>query len=130
MAKPYPNELRTRVVKAYQSGEGSLAEIAARFSLGEATVKRWLWLQRDKGDPSPPTWTPGPQAKVSRSDVDALVDRMGDANAGELTAEFNRHHRGSSRIHESSMKRALRRAGYVVKKNVGARSSSSAPTSS
>ncbi len=41
MAEAYGMELRERVVRAYEAGEGSYGGIAARFALGEATVKRW-----------------------------------------------------------------------------------------
>ena len=46
-------------------------------------------------------------------------------NSGELTAEFNRARRRRDRVHVSSIKRALRRHGYVVKARRGARRSDS-----
>jgi hypothetical protein len=39
-----------------------------------------------------------------------------DATAGEITAEFKRRRTRRRRVHVSSIKRALRRHGYVVKK--------------
>jgi len=46
MAEAYPVPLRTRVVNAYEAGEGSYATIAGQFQLGTATVKRWVAQQR------------------------------------------------------------------------------------
>ena len=40
------------VVSAYEADAGCYQVIAALFSLGEATVKRWIWRQRD-GDLRP-----------------------------------------------------------------------------
>lgn len=46
MPKPLPLALRERVVAAYNNGEGSYSELAARFSVGQASVNRWLRLAR------------------------------------------------------------------------------------
>ena len=43
-------DLRQRVALAYDNGEGSYAELAERFQIGIATVKRWMWRRRDTGD--------------------------------------------------------------------------------
>jgi hypothetical protein len=48
--------------------------------------------------------------------VDALIAALGDPTASELTAAYNRQRRGRARVHVSSMKRALHRHDYVVKK--------------
>lgn len=43
-------DLRQRVVDAHDNGEGSYVELAERFGIGVATVKRWMWRWRDTGD--------------------------------------------------------------------------------
>ena len=53
MAEAYAMVLRERVVRAYEAGEGSYPVIAARFALGEATVKRWVWRYRCDGQLAP-----------------------------------------------------------------------------
>lgn len=127
MAEAYPIELRQRVVAAYEAGEGSYATIAHRFSLGEATVKRWVWRLHREGHVQPEKKGGGTPSDVSISEIEAIVTRLGDATAGEITAAFNRGRRGAARRHVSSIKRALHRAGYVVKKNGCVRWSSSVP---
>jgi transposase len=117
MAEAYSVELRDRVVRAYEAGEGSHAEIAERFALGEATVKRWVWLKRKKGDVSPMRKGGGTPSEISGYEIAAMLGRLGDATAIELTVEFNRARRRAARVHVSSMKRALHRHGYVVKKS-------------
>jgi len=42
MPRPLPLELRQRVVDAYNNGEGTYAEIGARFGVGVASVNRWV----------------------------------------------------------------------------------------
>ena len=116
MPQPYPIELRERAVEAYQRGQEALAVVACRFRIGEATLKRWVWRART-GTLPPHPGAGGTRSSIVASEVEALLTRLGDATAGELTAEFNRARRGHARVHVSSMKRALHRFGYVVKKN-------------
>ena len=49
MPSPLPDELRERVVQAYLSGDESFEAVAQRFSVGSASVKRWVRLKRTKG---------------------------------------------------------------------------------
>jgi transposase len=117
MAEAYSVALRERVVQAYEAGEGSHAEIAERFALGEATVKRWVWLRRRKGDVSPTRKSGGTPSDINGYEIASMLARLGDATAIELTVEFNRARRRRAQVHVSSMKRALHRHGYVVKKS-------------
>ncbi|WP_236515946.1 hypothetical protein [Sandaracinus amylolyticus] len=58
------------------------------------------------------------------------MEELKDANAVEIAAAYNRGRRGSARVHVSTIKRALHRFGYVVKKSADGRSRFVAPTSS
>ena len=49
MPKPHPQELRDRVVAAHKRREGSFAALAKRFAVGEASVNRWVRLDREQG---------------------------------------------------------------------------------
>jgi transposase len=124
MANPCPVELRTRVVDAYESGEGSYQTISERFSIGICSVRRWVRRSRMDGELEPRRHGGGTPSIIREQDIDAILDRLGDATANEITAEFNRGRRESQRVHVSSIKRALHRYGYVVKKNAYARSNS------
>lgn len=117
MAEAYSVELRERVVKAYESGQGSYTTVGQQFSLGEVTVRRWVHQYRDVGHVRPQKKRGGTSSDVSVKELEAILDRHPDANAGEITAAYNRGRRGKARRHVSSIKRALYRAGYVVKKN-------------
>jgi transposase len=121
MTEAYSIELRERVVRAYEAGEGSHAELGERFALGEATVKRWVWLKRKTGGVLPVPKGGGTPSEISSEELNAMLGRLGDPTAVELTAEFNRGRRRGARVHVSSMKRALHRHGYVVKKSADGR---------
>ena len=129
MSSGHPPELRERAVQAHEAGEGSYATIAARFAIGEASVKRWVWRYRSHGTFSPKPRGGGRHSRITAEELVAILSRLGDANAGEIAAEFNRRRRGGNRVHVSSIKRALHRYGYVVKKSASGRWNSSARTS-
>jgi len=86
----YPVELRARVVAAYEAGRGTYPEIGALFGVGEASVRRWVKLHRDRGDLEPLPKGGGVRSIMTASDLEAALRKLGDANAGELTAEVNR----------------------------------------
>jgi transposase len=121
MAEAYPTELRDRVVRSYEAGEGSYDTVGARFAVGGATVLRWVRLYRAQGNTRPASKGGGTPSTIGADEIARLLDKLGDPTANELTAEFNRGRRGRARVHVSSMKRALHRHGYVVKKNADGR---------
>lgn len=129
MAEPYPVELRARVVDAYESGAGTYASVGERFDVGVATVKRWVAQFRREGHVEPRSKGSGPRTTISTTELEALVDELGDATAAEITAAYNKGRRGRQRVHLSSIKRALHRAGFVVKKKGFGRPSSFDPMS-
>lgn len=117
MAEAHPVALRQRAVEAYERGEGAYPTVAAKFGVGEASVRRWVAQFRDVGHVVPRKKAGGQRSDISVKELEAILAKIGDANAGEITAEYNRGRRGKERRHVSSIKRALHRGGYVVKKN-------------
>lgn len=121
MAEAHSVELRARAVAAYEAGVGSDPQVAARFAVGEASVKRWVRLHRRAGVLTPSPKAGGVPSRISLGDLEAALAVIRDATAGEITAEFNRTRPRRERVHVSSIKRALRRHGYVVKKSADGR---------
>ena len=117
MAEPLPEALRVRVVEAYERGEGGYVTIAEKFRVGVSSVRRWVAQFRDLGHLKPEKKGGGNRSDVSVKALEAILDQHPDANAGEIAAAYNRGRRGKDRRHVSSIKRALHRGGYVVKKN-------------
>jgi transposase len=120
MPDAYPIELRERVVRAYEAGDGSYRMVALQFALGEATVKRWVWLLARQGTVVPRAKRGGTPSTIGADEIERIITRLRDPTANELTVEFNRRRR-RDRVHVSSIKRALHRFGYVVKKSVDGR---------
>ena len=94
MAEAHPFELRRRVVEAYERGEGSSVTIADKFRVGEASVNRWVTQYRDVGHLQPKKKGGGKRSDISVKELERILDKLGDANAGEITAEYNRGRRG------------------------------------
>ena len=130
MPDPHPQELRERAVRSYENGVDGYLAVADRFSISEASLKRWVYLKRREGTLEPRPKGGGTPSAITATEIEALIEDLRDPTAGELTAAFNRSRRGRRRVHVSSMKRALRRCGYVVKKSADGRWRVYAPTSS
>jgi transposase len=106
--------------------EAATPPLAARFVLGTATVKRWVAQQRRDGHVEPKPKAGGTPSPIRGATVDALITALGDPTANKLTAAYNRTRRSRRRVHVSSVKRALHRHDYVVKKMLPAAGSGSA----
>lgn len=94
MAEAYPFELRVRAVQAYESGAGSLREVAATFVIGTASLKRWLRQSRGTGELSPARKRGGNRSRIQLREIEDILRALGDANAGEITLLFNKSRRG------------------------------------
>ena len=116
MPNPYPKELRERAVRAYESRTDTYKEVAARFAIGPATLMRWVQRQRDTGAVDPLVKGGGWASPVDWTVLKQLIDDRPDQTTDELTRAYNRV-APHGRVHRSSIWRALRRGGYVVKKN-------------
>ena len=130
MPDPHPQELRERAVRSYEDGVDGYPTVANQFSISVASLKRWVYLKRREGTLEPRPKGGGTPSAITAAEIEALIEDLRDPTAGELTAAFNRSRRGRRRVHVSSMKRALRRCGYVVKKSADGRWRVYAPTSS
>jgi len=123
MPNPYPTELRTLAVRAYEAGTETYVTVAARFSIGEATLQRWVRRQRTTGALDPLAKGGGWTSPVDVDVLHALVHERPDRTTDELTRAYNHRVAAGARVHRSSILRALQRTGYVFKKNDPARRS-------
>src|SRR5689334_12218076 len=117
MPAPYPIELRQRAVRAYESGSESYAVVAERFSVGIRPLQRWVQLFREAGSVAPLPRGGGNRSPIDLQVLEGVIAESRDATSFELTAEYNRRVSRDRRVHRSSVHRALRRTGYVFKKN-------------
>ncbi len=118
MPRAYSNDLRKRVTDAIDAGTETLAEIATRFDLGVATVKRWGWLKRDTGsiDCKPhgggraSAFTPEVTQKLIE-----IIERRPDMTREEMVDRLAEA--GGPRVSVATMGRQLARMGWTRKKS-------------
>jgi transposase len=123
-------DLRRRIVAAYERNEGTYAEIAKRFGVGEATVSRLLRRKRERGHVEPEAPGGGFPARISDAQLPELVRLVAerpDATLDSLREIWVSRHGGA--LSRSSLLRSLERAKVTRKKSGSVRPSSSAGTS-
>jgi len=129
MPAPLPVELRERVVAAYESSHESYDAVAWQFGVARRALQRWVKLKRETNCVTPRPRGGGNFSPVDVPLLERLVDEARDATSHELTADYNARVDRRARVHRSSIQRALRRAGFVFKKNAYVRRSKTGPTS-
>ena len=116
--KPYPIELRQRIVAAVTEQNNTIAKVADLFRVTERYVYQLLKLQRDTGDLAPRPHGGGAVAKLDETrlrHLSDLVSRKPDATLEELRQSVNARRRVSVSI--STLWRGLRRIDITLKKN-------------
>lgn len=117
MPGPLSLDLRTRVASAYLNSGSTVKEVAKRFGVGEATVKRWVARVRS-GEGLRPRKSPGrPREFTAEHDqlLCRLVEAKPDATLGELVDAIGEEvHR---EFDPETVRVALGRLGYSRKKN-------------
>jgi transposase len=117
-------DLRTRIFQARQAGE-STAEVAERFAVSPAFVRRLMQRHREGGSLAPSNAPRGPKPKLQ-----AHTERIRQLNAQQpdLTAA-EIHHRLGLTTCVLTVWRMLRRLGLTFKKSRSTLPSVSARTS-
>lgn len=116
MPRPYSADLRERVLRACEGGEGSQASIARRFRVSERTVGGWLKLTRAEGRRSAKPMGRGPRPLGGAQAVlVALVAERNDATLAEYVDRLAE--RTGTRRSPSALCRALQRLGLSRKKD-------------
>ena len=85
--KAYSIDLRQRVVAAYEKGNGSLAEVAEQFNVGQTFVKKMLRQKRETGSVAPLAHGGGRQPALSQKEHRILrqkVKEQPDISLAEL----------------------------------------------
>ena len=130
MASALSTDLRERVVRAYQAGDGTREEIAERFEVGVATVGRLLRLLRATGSVQPKPHAGGPAPLLGESDrerLEAYLAENPSLTQGELAECFAED--TGRRVSQRTMSRVLRRLNLTHKKKARTPASEIAPMS-
>ena len=122
MANPFPVALRERAVRAYETSTETYRDVAGRFDVHVNTLFRWVQRARELGTVAPFDRGGGWRSPVDLTVLHRLVSEHPDRTTDEVTRAYNAAVARPSRVHRSSILRALRRTGYVFKKNDRGRS--------
>lgn len=114
--KQYSADLRERLLRAIDTGLPQ-AEAARRFGVGESSIKRWRRRQQATGSVAALP-CPGRRRRISREDEAALLAQVQAAPDATLAEHCARWAAASGvQLSEATMSRALRRAGWPLKKS-------------
>jgi len=124
MPNPYDVALRERAVRAYERGEGSYDQLAALFHIDNRTLERWVARWRITGNVAPRPKGGGWKSPIDLEVLHAVVRDVPDSTLLEFCGEYNRRVSRAERTTRAAFHRALRRAGFVLKKNARDRAKS------
>ncbi len=113
----YPIELRERVVKAYRRDDKSTIEVAEEYSVGSATLTRWLRLERETGSLEPREHGGGRTSPIDE-EAEKFLRRLIAKNPDVLISEMVKELKEKLKINtsESAIGRALARMEITRKK--------------
>ena len=115
--KPYSLDLRQRVLDAWQRGEGSQRQLAARFSVHLTFVRNLLRLYRQSGSLQPRPHGGGRRALAD----DPVLERLAQMVAQRPDDTLDEHRQrlaaqGGPLMSRATLARALQRLKLTVKK--------------
>ena len=110
-------DLRRRIVRAYENKEGGKKRIAERFSVALSTVKRMVKLKTETGDTKPKPHGGGVMHLIPESELQRLKDlvaKKSDRTIKELREQWEII--AGIKVGHATMFRALKRAKMTIKK--------------
>ena len=129
MADTDDRVFRERAVAAYKQAESGVHPVSEMLGIGYRTLQRWVAQLRTTGSVAPRPrgggWTSGIDLELLRR----LVREVPDSTVPEFCAEYNRRVTRADRTSVSAVRRAMKRLGFVLKKNGRGRARSTGRTS-
>ena len=116
--KPYSNDLRARIVDAYENNDHSQPEIANLFGVSLSTVKSLIRRKRETGstDALPHSGGASPALDLkAQSFVQQLVKQNNDITLQEAVEKVHRKHK--KKVSLSTMCRVLQKLDLPRKKS-------------
>jgi transposase len=117
MGAPYSLDLRKKVVAKYKTGDISQNQLAIFFGLGVSTVKRYLRLEREKGDLSPSFEGKGRPSSIDEAGlqtVKKLIEENPTITLSELSQKYEMLY--NKKVGSSVLSRACHRLKLFRKK--------------
>lgn len=120
--KPYSNDLRERIVEAYENRKGSYRGLAAVFMVSLSFIQDIIKLYRQTGSVSPKPHGGGVPPKISGNGLETVRKLCGetpDATLMELCGQF--YDRTGVQVSQSVMHNALKKLDLTRKKKLSGR---------
>ena len=115
--RAYSQDLRERVLQAYDAGDGGYVTLSRRFRVAESTVYRWVGECHQEGKHAPKVYRHGFVSVLDEDDgavLRQLVEDQPDATLAEYATRFEA--RTGWAVSLPSVCRALKRWGLKRKK--------------
>jgi transposase len=128
--KAYSNDLRRKIVAAYERGHHSQREIAELFGVSPATVRNFIRRKRERGAPDQLPRGGGAPARIddaARAELRRLIAASPDATLEEAREHLARE--AGVSVGLSAVCRALARLGLPRKKSRSTPASATRPAS-
>jgi transposase len=115
MTAAYSIDLRKKVVETYNVGDTSLSKVANNFKISIASVKRYLRLDREKGDLSPTKGNQGRPEKIDEigyKEIQIIIKKQPTITLKELSEIYYKKRKvkaGRSILSRVCLKLNLRR---------------------
>lgn len=115
MTAAYSIDLRKKVVETYNAGNTSLSKVAGNFKISIASVKRYLRLEREKGDLSPIKGNQGRPGKIDEigyKEIQGIIKKRPTITLKELAEIYYKKRKvkaGRSILSRACLKLNLRR---------------------
>jgi transposase len=116
--KPYSNDLRSRIVAAYERGEHTLEEVASLFAVSVASVKNFVRRGRETGSADALPHAGGQVASLNDRPVNfvrAAIKETTDLTLEELRQRLRRKYKKG--VSAPTLSRLLQRLGLPRKKS-------------
>lgn len=116
--KAYSNDLRRKIVSAYERGHRSQREIAELFGVSPATVRNFVRRKRERGAPDQLPRAGGAPARIddaARAQLRQLIASSPDATLEEAREHLSRE--AGVHVGLSAVCRALSKLGLPRKKS-------------
>lgn len=116
--KAYSNDLRRKVVEAYERGQHSQLQIAELFGVSPATVRNFIRRKRERGSPDQLPRAGGAPARIDEAACKQLRQLL--ASSPDATLEEAREHLARKvgvRVGLPAICRALAKLGLPRKKS-------------
>lgn len=115
MARAYSDDLRRKLLEAYDQGKGSLAELAEQFCVSTP----WAWkisaARKRTGQVEQPSYRHGPKSRVDEQVLSDLLSARPDMTLPELQREVT--NKSGLQFSTQHLWRVLKRMGFRLKKS-------------